>query len=154
MPSQVVVKGLLGGGGAVLPRSSLVDVLEDARDKWECLRKDERCAIVGGVNDEQNKIVKLCCIKNNIAHLSINSILHRTCYTRHGAWTSSKWKGKDVMCSMMENYLSYSDLPPTGDMADSINSNTRGLESKGLYYNLDIRSKFQQARNRTDQITK
>ncbi|KAG8276553.1 hypothetical protein J6590_063446 [Homalodisca vitripennis] len=63
----------------------------DSPDKNEVIKK-------------QNEIIQHKCKLNNWAFLNINSMLDRTCFTRHGLHLNKT--GKDILNDLIINYLS------------------------------------------------
>ncbi|KAG8302281.1 hypothetical protein J6590_034594 [Homalodisca vitripennis] len=56
---------------------------------------------------KQNEVLKEKCTKYKWAFLGINSLMDRSCYTRHGLHLN--WMGKDVLSGVIENYIACVD---------------------------------------------
>ncbi|KAG8321039.1 hypothetical protein J6590_054992 [Homalodisca vitripennis] len=57
----------------------------------------------------QNEVLKEKCTKYKWAFLGINSLMDRSCYTRHGLHLN--WRGKDILSGVIESYIAYSVDP-------------------------------------------
>ncbi|KAG8298234.1 hypothetical protein J6590_018639 [Homalodisca vitripennis] len=56
---------------------------------------------------KQNEVLKEKCTKYKWAFLGINSLMDRSCYTRHGLHLN--WRGKDVLSGVIESYIACVD---------------------------------------------
>ncbi|KAG8335510.1 hypothetical protein J6590_066420 [Homalodisca vitripennis] len=77
-----------------------------------CLKNKKRYVLWVEAPYRQNELIKTKCLENQWDFLSINSILDRNCYTKHGLHLNAV--GKDVLCGIITTFFHAMDKPELG----------------------------------------